>query len=101
MWRVFLISCLALALTLQLSSEETVHRRAKDPEPAGQGHSEAVQTKNGSNTEGSEGHKSHEKSGGHEVERYAVAHFDWPHVRDPFTIALWILLACIAKIGKI
>lgn len=29
-----------------------------------------------------------------------MAKFDWLHVAAPFTIALWILLASVAKIGK-
>uniref|UniRef100_A0A914VS69 Sodium/hydrogen exchanger n=1 Tax=Plectus sambesii TaxID=2011161 RepID=A0A914VS69_9BILA len=41
-----------------------------------------------------------EKGGeGNGEERYQVAVFEWESVRVPYTIALWILLASIAKIG--
>lgn len=36
-----------------------------------------------------------------EVERYQVAHVNWHHVEVPFSIALWLLLAGVAKIGEI
>lgn len=31
---------------------------------------------------------------------FPVLGIDYPHVRTPFEIALWILLACLMKIGK-
>ncbi len=32
---------------------------------------------------------------------YHIATFDWEHVSAPYTIGLWILLATLAKIGKL
>lgn len=34
------------------------------------------------------------------LERYQVAIFDWEAVQGPYTLALWILLASVAKIGS-
>ena len=31
---------------------------------------------------------------------FPVLDIDYPHVRTPFEISLWILLACLMKIGK-
>lgn len=31
---------------------------------------------------------------------FPVLDLDYPHVREPFEIALWILLACLMKLGK-
>ncbi|KAL1231747.1 Sodium/hydrogen exchanger 3 [Trichinella pseudospiralis] len=41
-----------------------------------------------------------QKATGNETDlRYNVAKFDWHHVQTPFTIALWILLASVAKVA--
>ncbi|KRY48495.1 Sodium/hydrogen exchanger 3, partial [Trichinella britovi] len=41
-----------------------------------------------------------QKAAGNETDlRYNVAKFDWHHVQTPFTIALWILLASVAKVA--
>lgn len=45
-----------------------------------------------------EGHHDNETSN---VERYPIAGFDWHHVSAPFVVTLWILLACIGKLGMI
>lgn len=37
----------------------------------------------------------------HEIERYKVAVFDFNYVRTNLMIAIWVLFASIAKIGKL
>lgn len=33
--------------------------------------------------------------------RYQVISFDWGHVKIPFTVAIWIMIATVAKIGNL
>lgn len=33
------------------------------------------------------------------IQRFQVAHFNFEHVAGVYTITLWILLGCLAKIG--
>jgi hypothetical protein len=44
-----------------------------------------------------------EESGGEKNEkptRYKIVEFEWEEVQLPLTIAIWIFVACIAKISK-
>ena len=43
-----------------------------------------------------------EINGGEEkvVGRYAVAKFNFSHISDLYAIVFWILLGCLAKVGK-
>ena len=37
----------------------------------------------------------------HDVHHYSVAKFDFKSVQGPLIVSLWLLFACIAKIGKL